>query len=236
MRALFAVLPLLVGCYATKVVRAPTLAPTEPVPGLMVSTIVETMANDDSNDGVMAVAQTVVDVANNAELDAFGAAVQPAVTGWLATQGVAQADDKERLMVGKKTDWAAVANDFTVLSGTWVDPDGLGVRVGTDTLFAGATFKKMAEKLAGPEPRETYTYTTVTVVPQHEWIFVGVPRVRVSVVVHDAEGNPLLRAHAWGVGQRTAFIVDRSTASLQKGFDEAMAKLAAAEIETLEAR
>jgi hypothetical protein len=64
-----------------------------------------------------------------------------------------------------------------------------------------------------------------------EWLVVGTPRVRVSVIVHDRDGKELLRARAWGVGRRTAFIPDRSPASLEKGFTEAMAKLAVAEIE-----
>jgi hypothetical protein len=199
----------------------------------MVSTIVETSESNTENTGAVGLVQAAVSLANNAELDEFGDAVEPAVTSWLATQGVAQAADKARVMDDRKVDWGAVANDFTVLSGTWVDPDGLGLRVATDTLFAGATMKSVAERLAGTDAREVYTYTTVTVLPLTEWLVVGVPRVRVSVVVHDREGNPLLRARSWGVGKRTAFVVDRSPRSLQKGFDEAMAKLAEAEIEPM---
>lgn len=234
MRSFLLLAPLLVGCYATKVVRAPTLAPDAPVPGLMVSTIVETSDSNTENDGVVGLVQAATDLANNAELETFGVGVEPAVTTWLATQGVAQTADKDRVMTGKQTDWGAVANDFTVLSGTWVDPDGLGLRVATDTLFAGGTMKAVAERVAGPDGREVYAYTTVTVVPLTEWLVVGVPRVRVSVVVHDREGTTLLRARAWGVGQRTAFVVDRSPTSLQKGFEEAMAKLAEAEVEPLQ--
>lgn len=54
-----------------------------------------------------------------------------------------------------------------------------------------------------------------------------------SVVVHDQDGSPLLRASAWGKGNTTAFVVDRSPASLSKAFDEAMGKITAAEVEPL---
>jgi hypothetical protein len=160
MRHALALLPLLTGCYATKVLRAESLVPTEPVPGLMVSTIVETAQNDTSGGGTIGLAQAIVDVKNNSELETFGATVEPAVTSWLSTQGVQQRTDKERVMADKKTDWAAVANDFTVLSGTWVEPRGLGLRVATDMIFMGGTFKKMAATLDGPDAREAYTYTT----------------------------------------------------------------------------
>lgn len=229
MRLALAVLPLLVGCYATKVMRVEALVPTESVPALMVSTIVETTENDTANEGTLGLAQVVLDLKNNVDLDTFGVTVQPAVTTWLTTQGIGAHADKDRVMVDKKTDWAAVLNEFTVLSGTWVDPTGLPLRVATDTLFAGATFRKVAEGLDGPEAREAYTYTTVTVVPQHEWLFVGVPRV----LVHDQDGNPLVRASAWGKGNKTAFIVDRSPESLERAFAEAMGKIAVAEVEAL---
>jgi hypothetical protein len=221
---------LLTGCYATRVVRAPDLLPDAPAPGLMVSTIVETVSKSNSS-SVMGAVGAVATLVDNGQLDKFGATVEPGVTGWLATQGVSQREDKARLMVGKNTDWASVANDFTVLSGTWVDPDGLGVRVATDTPFAAGTLKTMGTQLAGADPKETFVYTTVTLVPNVEWLVVGMPRVRVSVIVHDRDGKELLRARAWGVGRRTAFIPDRSPASLEKGFTEAMAKLAVAEIE-----
>jgi hypothetical protein len=229
-------LPLATGCYATKVMRAPALVPTEPAPGLLVSTIVETIETESQDADAFALAQTVANLANNAELDQFGGTVEPEVTAWLATQGVAQTTDKDRLMVGKSTDWAQVANDFTILSGTWVDPDGLGLRVATDTLFSGATFRSMAQKLDGPEGRELYTYTTVSIYPRHLWLVVGVPRVRVSVLVHDENGNTLLRAKAWGKGKQLPFFVDRSPESLGKGFAEAMAKFEDAEVEVLEVK
>lgn len=221
----------LTGCYATKVVRSTNLVPDAPVPGLMVSTIIETSESNSSGGGAVGLAQAVVALANNGELDKFGTTVEPAVTTWLGTQGVAQKTDKARVMGDKATDWGKVANDFTVLSGTWVDPDGLALRVATDTLFAGGTLKAMGAKLGTGEAGEAFVYTTVTVVPLTEWFVVGTPRVRVSVIAHDVEGNELLRARAWGVGKRTAFVVDRSPESLQKGFDEAIAKLAAAEVE-----
>ncbi len=225
--------PVFLACYATKVLRAPSLMPEEPVSALMVSTIVETQQQENS-DSLVGAIQTGVDLANNAELDMFGGTVEPALTTWLTTMGVNQAADKTRLMTGKDTDWAAVANDFTVLSGTWVDPDGLGMRIATDTLFGEGPMRTLAERVGAKDPRELYSYTTVTVVPMHEWLFVGVPRVRVSVVVHDRDGKPVLRARAWGVGQRTAFFIDRSPDSLGKGFAEAMANLAEAEIEPLD--
>lgn len=231
MRAVLLLLPLLVGCYGTKVVRGPGLSPDAPVPGLMVSTILETAGSNVEEGGAVGLIQAGVDIANNAQLDNFGEAIEPAVTGWLATHGVAQTADKARLMTGKETDWAEVANDFTVLSGTWVDPDGLALRIATDTIFAGGTMRALAERVGTSDPRELFAYTTVTVHPLKEWLFVGVPRVRVSVVVHDKDGTTLLKARAWGVGKRTAFVVDRSPKSLQKGFDEAMAKLAESEVE-----
>ncbi len=225
MTAVFTLAPLLVGCYATKVVRAPSVSPEAAVPALMVSTIVETQVSN-QDEGLIG---TAVALADNDELATFGERVEPAVRDWLTSQGVEQGADKDRLMAGRGTDWARVANDFTVFSGTWVDPDGLGVRLATDTLFAGGTLRAMGAQLGGADGREIFTYTTVTVVPLHEWIVLGVPRVRLSVIAHDREGNEVLRAQAWGVGRRTAFIVDRSPTSLQKGFDEALAKLAAAQ-------
>ena len=231
MRVLLLLSPLLTACYATKVVRAPSLAPDAPVPGLMVSTLLETDSGNDQDDGALELVQAAVALSNNAELDVFGAEIEPAVTAWLTTQGVAQTTDKARLMDGRATDWGAVANDFTVLSGTWVDPDGLGLRIASNTLFAGGTMRAVAERLRGPDGREVYVYTTVTVLPLKEWLVVGVPRVRVSVIVHDVDGNELLRARAWGVGRRTPLVVDRSPESLRLGFEEAMAKLAEAEVE-----
>ncbi len=115
------------------------------------------------------------------------------MSAWLASQGVTQTTDKSRVMGEETTDWGAVANDFTVLSGTWVDPDGLALRVATDTLFAGGTLKRMGAVLGGSVPNEAYVYTTVTVLPLTEWLVVGTPRVRVSVIAHDREGVELLR-------------------------------------------
>ncbi len=230
------ILSSLTGCYATKVVRSTDLAPDAAAPGLMVSTIVETYQSNSSGGGTTGLVQAIVDVANNSELASFGETVQPEVSAWLTTQGVAQTSDKDRVMGDKATDWGKVANDFTVLSGTWVDPDGLALRVATDTLFSAGTFKDVGSRLAGTDPKETYVYTTVTVVPLTEWLVVGTPRVRVSVVAHDRDGKELLRARAWGVGKRTAFVVDRSPASLTRGFQEAMAKLASAEVEASAAK
>lgn len=213
------------------------MMPDQPVPGLMVSTIVETVSShNDEDTSALAVTQAVFDVKNNTQLDEFGATVEPAVSTWLATQGVIQHSDKARVMEGKKIDWAESANAMTVVSGTWVDPRGLALRVATDSLFKGATFNKMAEKLDGPEAKEDYVYTTMSVYPQHEWLVVGFPRVRVSVMVHDEAGNTVLRASAWGKGKKAAFVVNRSPESLQKGFAEAMEKLQAAEVQPLEAK
>lgn len=230
---LLALLPLLVACHSTKILRSPTLVPESPLPALQVSTIIETTSYND-DEGAVAVTQAVFDVVNNTQLDEFGATVRPTLEPWIQAQGLRAATDKERVMVGKSTDWAEVANSFTVLSGSWVDPEGLALRVATDTLFKGGTYKKMAEKLDGPEEKEAFVYTTLSVVKSRRWLVVGVPWVRVSVIAHDQDGQELLRARAWGRGKSAAFVANTSPESLKKALDEAIVQLKEGEVVVLE--
>ena len=223
---------LLSGCMTTKVLRATDLATDPPLPTVAVAGMVE-LANLQAKADNVSLVDAVATVANNTRVDEFGATVRGKLSPFLAKQGLAIATDPARAKSLQTVDWGEAANALSVLTGTWVDPEGATMRVGGDTLFRGYTLTKVAEKLATPSTPEGFLFTVVTVYEDTEWLVLRRPLVRVSVVVADQNGREVLRARGWGSGRRTALVVDRTEANLGTALDEAVRKLEAAEVKPL---
>jgi hypothetical protein len=224
---------LLSGCMTTKVLRATDL-PNEPaLPTVMVSGMVE-LANPQSQAETLNVVDVVASVANNTRVDEFGATVQGKLARWLAKQGLAVSTDAQRVKALQTVDWGEAANALTVLTGTWVNPEGATMRVAHNTLFRGYTLTKVAEKLGTPSTPEGYLFTVVTVFEDTEWLVLRRPLLRVSVIVADQNGREVLRARGWGSGRTTPLVVDRTETNLGTALDEAIRKLEAAEVKPLD--
>lgn len=224
----------LTGCMTTKVRRAPDW-PTEPaVPTLMVSGTVErslvTQANATTGG---AAADGLAAVLGNLQVDDFGASVATALTPWLARNGFALTTDPPRARSLQSVQWGDAANTVTVLTGMWVDPKGTALRIGGDSLFRGSTLRRVAETLDTPAAPEGYAFTVVTVYDDAEWMLFRRPLVRVSVIVADDAGREVLRARAWGAGDRTLFVIDRTEGNLAHALGQAVGRLEAANVKPL---
>ncbi len=224
---------LLSGCMTTKVLRATDL-PNEPaLPTVMVAGMVE-LANPQTQAETLSVVDVVASVANNTRVDEFGRSVRAKLSPWLAKQGLAIATDAPRVKALQSVDWGEAANALTVLSGTWIDPEGTALRVGTNSLFRSYSLRRVAERLGTPDKPEGYLFTVLSVFEDTEWIFFRRPLLRVSVIVADQNGREVLRARGWGSGRTTPIVVDRTETNLAVALDEAVRKLEAAEVKPLD--
>ena len=97
--------------------------------------------------------------------------------------------------------------------------------------FRESIYASLAENLhEGPGP-EGYLYIVGTV--HQRGIFRPYPKLAVTFVVHDEQGEELLVAQGVGKGNRSFMVLDRSPENLATALSEALGALGEAEVKAL---
>ena len=206
------------GCLKTYVKRSSSLSPDASLPTLVVHAGTHVHQANSSEDTDVAV---LVGALQNTQLDTFGESLLDRSTPFLSAQGVELVVDPERAKSHRSRDLGELGNRMTVVTGGWTDPRGSVMPILPRMPFRDAYSAKMAELLhVEGSGREGYLYLVATI--YQRGLLLPYPKLALSFVVHDDQGQQLLLAQGVGQGRRSILISNRSPENLFQALDQAL--------------